>query len=99
MPQVYLLKRNWKLKESEEDRTELGPAGRISNLRTDIPPGLMIILILVIYTTKIPQALQDRKINTLRAELEAEKAELAKIRLELEEKQITSNEQPITSNE
>ncbi len=89
-------------KASEEDRTELENAlAEYFKLKgADIPPGLMIvILIVVIYTTKIPQALQDRKINTLRAELEAEKAEVARIRLELEEKQITSNEQPITSNE
>lgn len=76
-------------KASEEDRTELENAlAEYFKLKgADIPPGLMIvILIVVIYTTKIPQALQDRKINTLRAQLEAEKAELAKIRLELEEK-------------
>jgi hypothetical protein len=76
-------------KASEDDRSELENAlAEYFKLKgADIPPGLMIvILILVIYTTKIPQALQDRKINTLRAELEAEKAEIAKIRLELEEK-------------
>ncbi len=83
-------------KASEEDRTELENAlAEYFKLKgADIPPGLMIvILILMIYTTKIPQALQDRKINTLRAELEAEKAELAKIRLELESEKAKEDEE------
>ena len=76
-------------KASEDQRTELehALAEYFKVKGTDIPPGIAIVLIiLTTYLTKIPQALQDRKNNTLRAELEAEKAELAKIRLELKEK-------------
>lgn len=66
-------------KADEEDRNELEKAlGEYMKLKGgDIPPGMMVlVLVLSIYGAKIPMAIQHRKINAERQELEQQKKDL-----------------------
>jgi len=66
-------------KADEEDRNELEKAlGEYMKLKGgDIPPGMMVlVLVLSIYGAKIPLAMQHRKINAERQELEQQKKDL-----------------------
>ena len=66
-------------KADEEDRAELEKAlGEYMKLKGgDIPPGMMVlVLVLSIYGAKIPMAIQHRKMNVERLELEQQKKDL-----------------------
>lgn len=66
-------------KADEEDREELEKAlGEYMKLKGgDIPPGMMVlILVLSIYGAKVPLAMQHRKINVERLELEQQRKDL-----------------------
>lgn len=79
-------------KASDEQRDELEEAltAYIRLKGGDIPPGIMvIILVITIYGSKIPLAIQQRKLNKEKELLKQQQQELERQRLEFErEKEI-----------
>lgn len=68
-------------KASPEERGELVDAltEYVRLKGGDVPPGLMVIIIvLTIYGSKVPFAIQQRKLNKMREELEKTQADLTK---------------------
>ncbi len=82
-------------KASPDERSELVEAMTeyVRLKGGDVPPGVMVmILICTIYGSKVPYALQQRKLNTMREELQEQQAALDKREAEIAEREALNRQ-------